>query len=134
MFYVQFQVNIGYYHNIVLFTHCWKGLGKIKDKIFYVHEFTSPGRHNDAWKILSDLEEALPGMVMVAMRRISLERRIGNREKTEILFQEYIEKATDLNVRAFYVIKYARYLFKVRLVNCFELIRIFVFLSLMLLK
>ncbi|XP_052766184.1 pre-mRNA-processing factor 39-like isoform X2 [Mya arenaria] len=71
------------------------------------------GRHNDAWKILSNLEEVLPGMVMVAMRRISLERRIGNREKTEILFQEYIEKASDLNVRAFYVIKYARYMFKV---------------------
>ncbi|WAR20386.1 PRP39-like protein [Mya arenaria] len=70
-------------------------------------------RHNDAWKILSNLEEVLPGMVMVAMRRISLERRIGNREKTEILFQEYIEKASDLNVRAFYVIKYARYMFKV---------------------
>ena len=52
-------------------------------------------------------------MVMVAMRRISLERRIGNREKTEILFQEYIDKASDLNVRAFYVIKYARYMFKV---------------------
>lgn len=52
-------------------------------------------------------------MVMVAMRRISLERRIGNREKTEMLFQEYIDKATDMNVRTFYVIKYARYLFKV---------------------
>ncbi|KAH3847692.1 pre-mRNA-processing factor 39-like [Dreissena polymorpha] len=71
------------------------------------------GRHNDAWKILSNLEDALPGMVMVAMRRISLERRIGNREKTEMLFQEYIDKATDMNVRTFYVIKYARYLFKV---------------------
>ena len=52
-------------------------------------------------------------MVMVAMRRISLERRIGNKEKTEVLFQEYIDKAKDISVRAFYAIKYARYLFKV---------------------
>ena len=52
-------------------------------------------------------------MVMVAMRRISLERRIGDKEKTEMLFQEYIDKAGMKNVRAFYAIKYARYLFKV---------------------
>lgn len=71
------------------------------------------GKHGDAWRILTNLEETLPGMVMVAMRRISLERRIGDRDKTEMLFQEYIDKSTDLSVRAFYVIKYARYLFKV---------------------
>lgn len=71
------------------------------------------GKHTDAWQILSKLEEAVPGMVMVAMRRISLERRIGDKEKTEMLFQEYINKAGLKNVRAFYVIKYARYLFKV---------------------
>ncbi|XP_045164051.2 pre-mRNA-processing factor 39-like [Mercenaria mercenaria] len=71
------------------------------------------GKHGDAWRILTNLEETLPGMVMVAMRRISLERRIGDRDKTEMLFQEYITKSTDLSVRAFYVIKYARYLFKV---------------------
>ena len=52
-------------------------------------------------------------MVMVAMRRISLERRIGDKEKTEMLFQEYIDKAGMKNVRGFYVIKYARYLYKV---------------------
>lgn len=71
------------------------------------------GKHTDAWKILSNLEEAVPGMVMVAMRRISLERRIGDKEKTEMLFQEYIDKAGMKNVRGFYVIKYARYLYKV---------------------
>lgn len=71
------------------------------------------GKHGDAWRILTNLENTLPGMVMVAMRRISLERRIGDRDKTEMLFQEYIEKSTDLSVRAFYVIKYARYLYKV---------------------
>lgn len=71
------------------------------------------GKHTDAWQILTKLEEAVPGMVMVAMRRISLERRIGDKEKTEMLFQEYIDKAGIKNVRAFYAIKYARYLFKV---------------------
>lgn len=91
--------------------------GSLLSEVSLYHFFFSciepAGRHNDAWTILSDLESALPGMVMVAMRRISLERRIGNREKTEILFQEYIEKTVDINIRAFYVIKYARYLFKV---------------------
>ncbi|KAL4238356.1 PRP39 pre-mRNA processing factor 39 [Mactra antiquata] len=71
------------------------------------------GKHGDAWRILTNLEEVLPGMVMVAMRRISLERRIGDKDKTEMLFQDYINKSTDHSVRAFYVIKYARYLFKV---------------------
>ena len=82
------------------------------------------GKHTDAWQILTKLEEAVPGMVMVAMRRISLERRIGDKEKTEMLFQEYIDKAGIKNVRAFYAIKYARYLFKVglystRVLSCF---------------
>ena len=56
-------------------------------------------------------------MVMVAMRRIGLERRIGDKEKTEMLFQEYIDKAGMKNVRGFYVIKYARYLYKVGIVR-----------------
>ena len=75
-------------------------------------------KHTDAWQILTKLEEVVPGMVMVAMRRISLERRIGDKEKTEMLFQEYIDKATVKNVRAFYVIKYSRYLFKVGFTLC----------------
>ena len=74
------------------------------------------GKHSEALTILSNLEDVLPGMVMVAMRRISLERRIGDKEKTEMLFQEYIDKAPELSVRAFYTIKYARYLFKVKAV------------------
>ena len=82
--------------------------------------FPLPGKHTDAWQILTKLEENVPGMVMVAMRRISLERRIGDKEKTEMLFQEYIDKAGMKNVRAFYAIKYARYLFKV--VTCFTVI------------
>ena len=81
--------------------------------MLYLNYVIFTGKHGDAWRILTNLEETLPGMVMVAMRRISLERRIGDRDKTEMLFQEYIAKSTDLSVRAFYVIKYARYLFKV---------------------
>jgi hypothetical protein len=62
---------------------------------------------------LSRIEKAVPDLVMVAMRRISLERRIGNHADAEALYKEYLENATSKGIRTFFSIKYARYLAKV---------------------
>lgn len=50
---------------------------------------------------------------MLAMRRISLERRRGNLGDVETFFKKYIEDAASPEIASFYSIKYARFLLKV---------------------
>ena len=66
-----------------------------------------------ARKILMNIENNVPGLAMVCMRRISLERRNNNHGAAEELFKAYIEKAVSHKARTFFSIKYARYLQKV---------------------
>jgi len=66
-----------------------------------------------ARKILMNIEKNVPGLAMVCMRRISLERRSGNHDAAEELFKKYIETAVSHKSRTFFCIKYARYLQKV---------------------
>ncbi|GFO27449.1 pre-mRNA-processing factor 39 [Plakobranchus ocellatus] len=66
-----------------------------------------------ARKILMNIESNVPGLAMVCMRRISLERRNKNHDAAEELFKTYIEKAVSHKTRTFFSIKYARYLQKV---------------------
>ncbi|CAL1536963.1 unnamed protein product [Lymnaea stagnalis] len=66
-----------------------------------------------AHKILLNIENNVPGLAMVCMRRISLERRNKNHEAAEDLFKTYIEKAVSHKTKTFFSIKYARYLQKV---------------------
>ncbi|XP_076442224.1 pre-mRNA-processing factor 39-like isoform X2 [Babylonia areolata] len=72
------------------------------------------GNYKTTQEILSRLDKNVPGLVMVAMRRISLERREENHEEAERLFKEYLEKTTSNKCRTFFAIKYTRYLQKVR--------------------
>ena len=60
-----------------------------------------------------NIEKNVPGLAMVCMRRISLERRSGNHDAAEELFKKYIETAVSHKSRTFFCIKYARYLQKV---------------------
>lgn len=71
------------------------------------------GNHEAAWEILANLEKSVPGLVMVSMRRISLERRQGNNEDADALFHDYIENAKKPEIGSFFSVKFARYLFKV---------------------
>ena len=64
-------------------------------------------------EILSELEVNLPGLAMVAVRRIGVERRRGNREAAMALFSRLIDEADSAEVRSFYTIKYSRYQAKV---------------------
>ncbi|XP_059162306.1 pre-mRNA-processing factor 39-like isoform X2 [Physella acuta] len=66
-----------------------------------------------ARKILLNIENNVPGLAMVCMRRISLERRNKNNEAAEEMFKTYIEKAVSHKTRTFFSIKYARFLQKV---------------------
>ena len=72
-----------------------------------------PGNYKTTQEILSRLDKNVPGLVMVAMRRISLERRQGNHEEAERLFKDYLEKTTSNKCRTFFAIKFTRYLQKV---------------------
>ena len=56
----------------------------------------------------------MPGLAMVSLRKISLQRRRGNFTEAGTLYKDYIENAETTEVRSFYAIKYARYLCKVR--------------------
>ena len=74
----------------------------------------SSGNYDLASQILSELDKNVPGLVMVNMRKISLERRKGNTAMAESLFQEYINNASQPEISSFFSIKFARYLLKVR--------------------
>ncbi len=74
-----------------------------------------------ALDILSKLEERVPGLAMVSLRKISLERRQGRFEQTEDMYQKYIEEAEKMSVKSFYAIKYARHLAKVCMIQTCDL-------------
>ncbi|XP_050406235.1 pre-mRNA-processing factor 39, partial [Patella vulgata] len=67
-----------------------------------------------AREVLRGIEQNVKGLVMVAIRRISLERRQGNHTEVEQLFEEYIRTAATPTIRSFFSIKYARYLQKLK--------------------
>lgn len=71
------------------------------------------GNYDLASQILSELDKNVPGLVMVNMRKISLERRKGNTAMAETLFQEYINGASQPEISSFFSIKFARYLLKI---------------------
>jgi len=66
-----------------------------------------------ALSVISALEKTLPGLVMAAMRHLSIERRRGNSDAVDAQYRKYIDDADSAEVRSFYSIKYARYLAKV---------------------
>ena len=68
--------------------------------------------------IISNLEQTVPGLIMAAMRRVSIERRRGNSDAVDAQYRKYIDDADSVEVRNFYSIKYARYLAKVKLLFC----------------
>ncbi|XP_043553236.1 pre-mRNA-processing factor 39 isoform X2 [Chiloscyllium plagiosum] len=71
------------------------------------------GNINEARRILKMLEESVPGLAMVRLRRVSLERRHGNMDEAEFLLQDAIKNSKTPNEASFYAVKLARLLFKV---------------------
>ena len=72
--------------------------------------------HNNVAKareILKDLDETLPGMIMVALRRAGLERRNGAPEMGIQILKDEIDKASNNDERSFWAIKCSKYFAKV---------------------
>ncbi len=60
------------------------------------------------------MEENVPGLAMVRLRRVSLERRHGNMEEAEVLLRDGITNGTNSSEASFYAVKLARQLVKVQ--------------------
>ncbi|KAF7707505.1 pre-mRNA-processing factor 39 [Silurus meridionalis] len=71
------------------------------------------GNSLEAQRILEALEKTMPGLAMVRLRRVGLERRAGRLDKAESLLKETVEENKDKpHLHAFYSIKLARFLHK----------------------
>ncbi|XP_078090297.1 pre-mRNA-processing factor 39 isoform X2 [Mustelus asterias] len=71
------------------------------------------GNINEARRILKTLEGSVPGLAMVRLRRVSLERRHGNIDEAGFLLQDSIKNSKTPSEASFYAVKLARLLFKV---------------------
>ncbi|XP_052442665.1 pre-mRNA-processing factor 39 isoform X2 [Carassius gibelio] len=72
------------------------------------------GGVEEARRILREMEEAVPGLATVRMRRVSLERRHGHMEEAEALLTDAISNGKNSSEASFYAVKLARQLLKVQ--------------------
>ncbi|XP_073709290.1 pre-mRNA-processing factor 39 isoform X2 [Garra rufa] len=72
------------------------------------------GSIDEARGILKAMEEAVPGLAMVRLRRVSLERRHGNMDEAEALLQDAIANGKNSSESSFFAVKLARQLVKVQ--------------------
>nr|XP_020633081.1 pre-mRNA-processing factor 39-like isoform X2 [Pogona vitticeps] len=70
------------------------------------------GEVEEARRILRSFDECVPGLAMVRLRRVSLERRLGNTEMAETLLMEAIRENEGMPVSSFYSVKLARLVLK----------------------
>lgn len=76
--------------------------------------FLFTGNIDEARRILKEVEEAVPGLAMVRLRRVSLERRHGNMDEAEALLRDAIANGRNGGESSFYAVKLARQLVKVQ--------------------
>ncbi|XP_065061641.1 pre-mRNA-processing factor 39-like [Rhopilema esculentum] len=62
-----------------------------------------------AREILESLENAMPGLIMVTLRRVGLERRIGSTEKAIEILRKVMEETDSVDEKSFLAIKCAKY-------------------------
>uniref|UniRef100_A0A9J7ZGD2 Pre-mRNA-processing factor 39 n=1 Tax=Cyprinus carpio carpio TaxID=630221 RepID=A0A9J7ZGD2_CYPCA len=72
------------------------------------------GNVEEARGILKAMEEAVPGLALVRLRRVSLERRHGNMDEAEALLRDGITNGKNSSESSFYAVKLARQLVKVQ--------------------
>lgn len=83
-------------------------------KIHVCDSSLPPGNVEEARGILRALQDALPSLATVRLRRVSLERRHGNLEGAEAVLREAMESAQNASETSFYAVKLARQLMKVQ--------------------
>jgi pre-mRNA-processing factor 39 len=71
------------------------------------------GNVDKAVSILENMDKKHPNLLQVAYRRINLERRRGNNEKSLELYEHYISTAKNKHIISSMSIKYARFLNKI---------------------
>ncbi|KAK7151334.1 hypothetical protein R3I93_012312 [Phoxinus phoxinus] len=72
------------------------------------------GSIDEARGILKAFEEGVPGLAMVRLRRVSLERRHGNMDEAEALLRDAITNGKNSSESSFYAVKLARQMVKVQ--------------------
>ncbi|KAL2077474.1 hypothetical protein ACEWY4_026978 [Coilia grayii] len=71
------------------------------------------GNFTEAQRILEALEQTTPGLAVVRLRRVGLERRLGHLDRAESLLTDAVEQSKENpQLHAFYSIKLARLLLK----------------------
>lgn len=75
--------------------------------------FVFLGNAGKASEILTELDKGVPGIIMVKLRRINLERRRGNTDAVSGLYEEAMIETSDQELATFFAIRYARFLAKV---------------------
>ncbi|XP_073410599.1 pre-mRNA-processing factor 39-like isoform X2 [Dendrobates tinctorius] len=72
------------------------------------------GELDSARAILHNLENVLPGLALVQLRRVNFERRNGNLQEAERLLREAAQNSGRPGLAAFYTVKLARLLLKLK--------------------
>ncbi|XP_069749965.1 pre-mRNA-processing factor 39-like isoform X2 [Narcine bancroftii] len=72
------------------------------------------GDLKESRRILKSFQMVMPGLAMVLLRRVSLERRCGDLEQAETLLREAIEQHQGTPLASFFAIKLSRQLLKVQ--------------------
>lgn len=91
------------------YSRCW---------LFILNcHFFSPilreGNLTEARRVLAAIEKTVPGLAVVRLRRVALERRAGQLDRSEALLQEAVAESKEKpTLHAFYSIKLARLLLK----------------------
>lgn len=81
--------------------------------VFVFCNCSSAGNYTEAQRILEYMEQAMPGLAVVRVRRAGLERRLGRLDRAESLLTEAMEQSKENpQLHAFYSIKLARLLLK----------------------
>ncbi|XP_014218545.1 pre-mRNA-processing factor 39 isoform X2 [Copidosoma floridanum] len=74
----------------------------------------SLGHYDKAASILENIDDVIPNMLQIAYRRINLERRRGDLDKTCSLYEHYINNSKNRTISNNIVVKYARFLCKIK--------------------
>ncbi|XP_074632346.1 pre-mRNA-processing factor 39-like isoform X2 [Acropora palmata] len=71
------------------------------------------GNAGKASEILAELDKGVPGIIMVKLKRVNLERRRKNFDVVSSLYEESMNETSDQELATFFAIRYSRFLTKI---------------------